>query len=63
MILSSEEERRLYDWSLKRAENPDRYVWPFETDITQIPTQPAPPQVTSCFFPVLVFPRSSSDND
>ncbi|CAA7401276.1 unnamed protein product [Spirodela intermedia] len=43
-ILSSEEERRLYDWSLARSENPDRYVWPFEIDITQVPTQPAPPQ-------------------
>ncbi|XP_078444688.1 chaperone DnaJ-domain superfamily protein [Wolffia australiana] len=43
-ILSSEEERRLYDWSLTRSENPERYVWPFETDITQVPTEPAPPQ-------------------
>ncbi|XP_077240978.1 chaperone DnaJ-domain superfamily protein [Tasmannia lanceolata] len=42
-ILSSEEERRLYDWSLSRIERPDRYVWPFEVDITQTPTQPAPP--------------------
>uniref|UniRef100_A0A1D1Z0M8 Chaperone protein DnaJ n=1 Tax=Anthurium amnicola TaxID=1678845 RepID=A0A1D1Z0M8_9ARAE len=43
-ILSSEEERRLYDWSLARGEKPDRYVWPFEVDITQTPTQPPPPQ-------------------
>ncbi|KAL0924609.1 hypothetical protein M5K25_005453 [Dendrobium thyrsiflorum] len=42
-ILSSEEERRLYDWSLARNEMPDRYVWPFEVDITQTPTQPPPP--------------------
>ncbi|XP_068660833.1 NAD(P)H-quinone oxidoreductase subunit U, chloroplastic [Aristolochia californica] len=43
-ILSSEEERRLYDWSLARSEMPDRYVWPFEVDITQTPTQPPPPK-------------------
>ncbi|PKA47163.1 hypothetical protein AXF42_Ash017108 [Apostasia shenzhenica] len=29
-ILSSEEKRRLYDWSFARSESPDRYVWPFE---------------------------------
>ena len=34
-ILSSEEERRIYDWSLARAENTDKFVWPFEVDITQ----------------------------
>ncbi|XP_021890738.1 NAD(P)H-quinone oxidoreductase subunit U, chloroplastic isoform X2 [Carica papaya] len=44
-ILSSVEERRMYDWSLARSEAPDRYVWPFEIDITQTPTQPPPPQV------------------
>ncbi|THU70977.1 hypothetical protein C4D60_Mb08t30670 [Musa balbisiana] len=43
-VLSSEEERRLYDWSLARSEKPDRYVWPFEVDITQTPTEPPPPQ-------------------
>nr|CAD1822578.1 unnamed protein product [Ananas comosus var. bracteatus] len=43
-ILSSEEERRLYDWSLARSERPERYVWPFEVDITQTPTQPPPPK-------------------
>ncbi|OWM84120.1 NAD(P)H-quinone oxidoreductase subunit U, chloroplastic [Punica granatum] len=43
-ILSSVEERRMYDWSLTRSENPDRYAWPFEVDITQSPTQPPPPQ-------------------
>ncbi|CAL9150017.1 unnamed protein product [Musa hybrid cultivar] len=44
VVLSSEEERRLYDWSLARSEKPDRYVWPFEVDITQTPTEPPPPQ-------------------
>ncbi|KAF8401069.1 hypothetical protein HHK36_014372 [Tetracentron sinense] len=43
-ILSSEEDRRLYDWSLARSEKPDRYVWPFETDITQRQTRIPPPQ-------------------
>ncbi|KAK9102455.1 hypothetical protein Sjap_019709 [Stephania japonica] len=42
-ILSSEEERRLYDWSLSRSEGPDRYVWPFEVDITQTSDWGDPP--------------------
>lgn len=42
-ILSSVEERRLYDWSLARTEQPDRYAWPFEVDITQTPTEEPPP--------------------
>ncbi|KAJ1382286.1 Chaperone J-domain superfamily [Sesbania bispinosa] len=43
-ILSSEQERRIYDWSLARTENTGRYVWPFEVDITQTPRGDAPPQ-------------------
>ncbi|CAM8919716.1 unnamed protein product [Rhodiola kirilowii] len=43
-ILSSIEERRLYDWSLARMDNPGTYSWPFEADITQIPTQVPPPK-------------------
>ncbi|PIA27696.1 hypothetical protein AQUCO_07600101v1 [Aquilegia coerulea] len=42
-ILSSEEERRLYDWSLARSGTSDKYVWPFEVDITQTPTEDPPP--------------------
>uniref|UniRef100_A0A7N0U770 Chaperone DnaJ-domain superfamily protein n=1 Tax=Kalanchoe fedtschenkoi TaxID=63787 RepID=A0A7N0U770_KALFE len=42
-ILSSIEERRLYDWSLARMDKPGRYSWPFEADITQIPTRTPPP--------------------
>ncbi|KAK9149191.1 hypothetical protein Scep_007948 [Stephania cephalantha] len=42
-ILSSEEERRLYDWSLSRIEGADRYVWPFEADITQTSNWGDPP--------------------
>ncbi|XP_031270562.1 NAD(P)H-quinone oxidoreductase subunit U, chloroplastic-like [Pistacia vera] len=43
-ILSSEEERRLYDWSLARNGKPDRYVWPFEVDITPTSKGTPPPQ-------------------
>ncbi|XP_011081611.1 NAD(P)H-quinone oxidoreductase subunit U, chloroplastic isoform X2 [Sesamum indicum] len=43
-ILSSVEERRLYDWSLARSGKPDRYMWPFEVDITQTPTEEPPPR-------------------
>ncbi|XP_059639907.1 NAD(P)H-quinone oxidoreductase subunit U, chloroplastic isoform X2 [Cornus florida] len=44
-ILSSVEERRLYDWSVARSGKPDRYLWPFEVDITQTPpTGDIPPQ-------------------
>ncbi|KAF9617440.1 hypothetical protein IFM89_036401 [Coptis chinensis] len=44
-ILSSEEERRLYDWSLARSENSEKYVWPFEVDITpQTSPETPPPQ-------------------
>ncbi|XVE97752.1 hypothetical protein REPUB_Repub03eG0045800 [Reevesia pubescens] len=43
-ILSSVEERRMYDWSLARSEQPDRYAWPFEVDITQTPTEEPPPE-------------------
>jgi len=46
-ILSTEEERRLYDWSLARSEKPDRYVWPFEVDITQAPKGTPPPPVSN----------------
>ncbi|XP_071741655.1 NAD(P)H-quinone oxidoreductase subunit U, chloroplastic [Rutidosis leptorrhynchoides] len=41
-ILSSVEDRRLYDWSLARNENTDRYAWPFEVDISQTQTVNSP---------------------
>ncbi|XP_023740472.1 NAD(P)H-quinone oxidoreductase subunit U, chloroplastic [Lactuca sativa] len=53
-ILSSVEDRRLYDWSLARNENPDRYAWPFEVDITQTinsPDTPPPAQDPEDFGP------------
>lgn len=43
-ILSSVEERRMYDWSLSRIGEPEKYTWPFEADITQIQTQLPPPK-------------------
>lgn len=49
-ILSSVEERRLYDWSLSRSENPEDYKWPFEMDITQTPPDESPPQVLLIFY-------------
>ncbi|KAG9145071.1 hypothetical protein Leryth_018360 [Lithospermum erythrorhizon] len=42
-VLSSVEERRLYDWSLARVGNPDKFVWPYEVDITQTICDPADP--------------------
>ncbi|KAL2346590.1 hypothetical protein Fmac_000590 [Flemingia macrophylla] len=45
-ILSSEEQRKLYDWSLARVENTEEFVWPYEVDITQtkVPKEDPPPQ-------------------
>lgn len=43
-VLSSAEERRLYDWSLLQLKNSQaRYAWPFEADITQTECDPFPP--------------------
>uniref|UniRef100_A0ACD5Y5M5 Uncharacterized protein n=1 Tax=Avena sativa TaxID=4498 RepID=A0ACD5Y5M5_AVESA len=39
-ILSTEEERRLYDWSLARNGQPERYVWPFEVDPLELAPDP-----------------------
>ncbi|KAG6409530.1 hypothetical protein SASPL_127570 [Salvia splendens] len=43
-ILSTPEERRLYDWSLARSEKPDTYVWPFEVDSMREQLGDPPPQ-------------------
>lgn len=44
-ILSSEEERRLYDWSLYHSQSPEgTYIWPYEADITQSVCAPGPEQ-------------------
>uniref|UniRef100_A0A0F7H179 Chaperone DnaJ-domain superfamily protein n=1 Tax=Francoa sonchifolia TaxID=23250 RepID=A0A0F7H179_9ROSI len=43
-ILSSEVERRLYDWSLARTELPDKYVWPFEVEKAKPWKYSSPPQ-------------------
>ncbi|XP_078172239.1 chaperone DnaJ-domain superfamily protein [Carex rostrata] len=42
-ILSTKEERRLYDWSLARSAQPDRYVWPFEVDDDSTQSREEPP--------------------
>lgn len=59
-MLTSEEERRMYDWSLLRLQNPGvEYIWPFEADITQRLSDSPPNKVsmwnceTNYFFPVL----------
>ncbi|KAL3617530.1 hypothetical protein CASFOL_037851 [Castilleja foliolosa] len=44
-IMSSVEERRMYDWSLARSGKADKYVWPFEVDITQTFTGTPPPRL------------------
>ncbi|KAF3505400.1 hypothetical protein F2Q69_00044370 [Brassica cretica] len=43
-ILSSVEERRMYDWSLARSEKAERYIWPFEVDIMEPSREEPPPQ-------------------
>ncbi|KAM3255290.1 hypothetical protein ACQJBY_048563 [Aegilops geniculata] len=48
-ILSTEEERRLYDWSLARNGQPERYVWPFEVDPMEL--APDPPKEPEDEFP------------
>uniref|UniRef100_A0A0F7H1M4 Chaperone DnaJ-domain superfamily protein n=1 Tax=California macrophylla TaxID=337344 RepID=A0A0F7H1M4_9ROSI len=50
-VLSSAQERRLYDWSLSRSENPDRYSWPFEVDDTITSQGDPPPQEPEDFGP------------
>ncbi|KAM0902530.1 hypothetical protein ACQ4PT_019214 [Festuca glaucescens] len=48
-ILSTEEERRLYDWSLARNGQPERYVWPFQVDPLEL--APDPPEEPEDEFP------------
>ncbi|WVZ90283.1 hypothetical protein U9M48_036593 [Paspalum notatum var. saurae] len=48
-ILSTEEERRLYDWSLSRSGQPERYVWPFQADPLEL--APDPPKEPEDEFP------------
>eukprot|EP00850_Spirogloea_muscicola_P011718 SM000073S21494 [mRNA] locus=s73:619422:622533:- [translate_table: standard] len=44
-LLTSDEERRLYDWALERQGNSGgQYVWPYEADITQSQVQGTPPR-------------------
>lgn len=52
-LLTSEEERRLYDWSLlRKATHSVDYAWPFEADISQrLPDSP-PLSVSQSLSPV-----------
>uniref|UniRef100_A0A0F7H050 Chaperone DnaJ-domain superfamily protein n=1 Tax=Pelargonium tetragonum TaxID=122197 RepID=A0A0F7H050_9ROSI len=50
-VLSSDQERRLYDWSLSRSENPETYSWPFEVDDTVTAKGDPPPQEPEDFGP------------
>ncbi|KAJ4830839.1 hypothetical protein Tsubulata_028528, partial [Turnera subulata] len=43
-ILSSEDEKRMYDWSLSRNAKPDTYTWPFEVEEVRSPRTPPPAQ-------------------
>lgn len=37
-VLMQEPERRMYQWSLMRQEQPDgKYVWPYQADMEEIP--------------------------
>ncbi|XP_062020302.1 NAD(P)H-quinone oxidoreductase subunit U, chloroplastic [Rosa rugosa] len=42
-ILSSADEKRLYDWSLGRSAKPDTYLWPFEVETTRATPDTPPP--------------------
>ncbi|MED6144543.1 hypothetical protein PIB30_016589 [Stylosanthes scabra] len=42
-ILSSVDERRIYDWSLARAQSADTYIWPYEVDKTSLTSKEEPP--------------------
>ncbi|XP_057739518.1 NAD(P)H-quinone oxidoreductase subunit U, chloroplastic [Arachis stenosperma] len=42
-ILSTVDERRIYDWSLARAESADTYIWPYEVDKTTLTSKEEPP--------------------
>uniref|UniRef100_A0A0F7H0E1 Chaperone DnaJ-domain superfamily protein n=1 Tax=Pelargonium nanum TaxID=59882 RepID=A0A0F7H0E1_9ROSI len=53
-VLSTAEERRLYDWSLSRSQNPDTYSWPFEVDDTVTAKGDPPPQEPEDFGPTRV---------
>ncbi|XP_058781110.1 NAD(P)H-quinone oxidoreductase subunit U, chloroplastic-like [Vicia villosa] len=42
-IMSTPEERRMYDWSLAREGNTEKFIWPYEVDILGI-EKGEPPQ-------------------
>ena len=53
-VLTQEPERRMYQWSLMRQEQPDgKYVWPYQADMEEIPQrqgeQPRPVSGSATF--------------
>jgi hypothetical protein len=53
-LLLSEEERRMYDWSLlRKATHTVEYAWPYEADVTQRLADKTPLPVFGC--PLLHF--------
>ncbi|CAK8568470.1 unnamed protein product [Lathyrus sativus] len=43
-IMSSPDERRMYDWSLAREDNTETFIWPYEVDVPEIQKGVPPPQ-------------------
>ncbi|KAI5403987.1 hypothetical protein KIW84_051212 [Lathyrus oleraceus] len=43
-IMSSPDERRMYDWSLAREGNAEKFIWPYEVDVSELQKGDPPPQ-------------------
>ncbi|GAU26706.1 hypothetical protein TSUD_314830 [Trifolium subterraneum] len=43
-IMSSPDERRMYDWSLAREGNTEKFIWPYEVDVSELQRGDPPPQ-------------------
>ncbi|KAI5406528.1 hypothetical protein KIW84_053025, partial [Lathyrus oleraceus] len=43
-IMSSPDERRMYDWSLAREGNTEKFIWPYEVDVSELQKGDPPPQ-------------------
>ncbi|MCH93343.1 DnaJ domain family protein [Trifolium medium] len=42
--MSSPDERRMYDWSLAREGNTEKFIWPYEVDVSELQKGDPPPQ-------------------
>lgn len=47
--MSSPDERRMYDWSLAREGNAEKFIWPYEVDVSELQKGDPPPQVLYFF--------------